>query len=365
MSANRTRKKIPAVKMRDVAQASNVSLATVSIVLNGAPLSRYIAAATKERIRKAALTLGYRPNAMARSLRSNRSHTVGVMFFDVMDPFCTPILRSIETALYQSSYVPLVTDAHNQRERFERSLEMMLERQIEGLIVVANWLFVDINLLADLARRNIPTVVIGWEGEAETVSSVMVDNEAGVRLAMEHLYLLGHRQVAFLRGPRTLIDSSQRWNGVQKFAESVGWNIDPMLVMDLPDRFDPNLGFQNACNLTRELLARRRDFTALLTFDDLTAFGAYRALSEAGVDVPRACSLVGFDDVSPSALLTPALTTVCQPLARMGSMAASIVLEGIQSIQAKRPAKVVRHRLIPELVVRGSTMRLSQSAAAG
>jgi LacI family transcriptional regulator len=360
MAASRQRKKIPTVKMRDVAEACSVSLATVSIVLNGAPLSRFIATQTKERIRKAALTLGYRPNAMARSLRSNRSHTIGVMFFDVMDPFCTPILRSIENALYQAAYVPLVTDAHNQSERFERSLQRMLERQVEGLIVVANWLFVDIKLLADLAQRNIPTVVIGWEGETDTVSSVMVDNEAGVRLAMEHLYLQEHRKIAFIRGPRTLIDSVQRWNGIQKFAHSVGWKIDPTLVMDLPDRFDPNLGFEKARKLTRELIARRRDFTALLAFDDLTAFGAFRALSEAGINVPAQCSLVGFDDVSPSALLTPALTTVRQPLARMGSMAASIVLEGIQAIQAKRSAKIVRHRLIPELVVRSSTARLAQ-----
>ncbi|MGA2420065.1 MAG: LacI family DNA-binding transcriptional regulator, partial [Candidatus Acidiferrum sp.] len=110
----------PTVTMRDVATASGFSSATVSIVLNNAPLARYIAPATKKRIEDAAKKLGYRPNAMARFLRSKRSHSIGVMFFDITDPYCTPILRGIENSLYQSSYVPIFADAHNQKNRFER-----------------------------------------------------------------------------------------------------------------------------------------------------------------------------------------------------------------------------------------------------
>src|SRR5438874_1659053 len=181
--------KVKMVTMRDVAQASGFSPATVSIVLNNAPLARYIAPATKKRIEDAAKKLGYRPNAMARFLRSRRSQTVGVMIFDITDPFCTPVLRGIENALYQSSYVPIFADAHNQRTRFERYLEMLLEHHVEALIVVANWLFVDIQLLADLSKRNITAATIGWEVPGDSVSSVMVDNEAGGRLALEHLHL--------------------------------------------------------------------------------------------------------------------------------------------------------------------------------
>src|SRR5580765_7982451 len=141
--------------MRDVAQSSGFSPATVSIVLNNAPLARYIAPATKKRIEEVAKKLGYRPNAMARFLRSKRSHSVGLVFFDITDPFCTPVLRGIENALYQSSYVPIFADAHNQRNRFERYLEMLLDHHVEALIVVANWLFVDIHLLGDFSNRNI------------------------------------------------------------------------------------------------------------------------------------------------------------------------------------------------------------------
>src|SRR6516162_6789623 len=145
--------KIKMVTMRDVATQSGFSPATVSIVLNNAPLARYIAPATKKRIEEIAKKLGYRPNAMARFLRSKRSHSVGVMFFDITDPFCVPVLRGIENALYQSSYVSIFADAHNQRNRFERYLEMLLERHVEALVVVANWLFVDIHLLADFSKR--------------------------------------------------------------------------------------------------------------------------------------------------------------------------------------------------------------------
>src|SRR3984885_5948597 len=108
------------VTIRDVARQSGFSSTTVSIVLNNAPLSRYIPAVTKKRIERAAKTLGYRPNLFARSLRSKRSHTVGVMVFDMTDPYCTLVLRGIENTLYQSSYLPILTDVHNERSRFER-----------------------------------------------------------------------------------------------------------------------------------------------------------------------------------------------------------------------------------------------------
>src|ERR1700716_4569135 len=262
--------------MRDVAQTSGYSPATVSIVLNNAPLARYIAPATKNRIEEVARKLGYRPNAMARFLRSKRTHSVGVLFFDITDPFCTLVMRGIENTLYQASYVSIFADAHNLRNRFERYLEMLLERHVEALIVVANWLFVDIQLLGDLSKRNIPAATIGWELPGDTISSVMVDNETGARLALEHLYQLGHRKIAFIRGPKMLFDTAPRWRGIQKFAQGAGLEIDNALVVQLPDSLDPNSGFENGQRCTDELLQKRKRFTALLAFDDLTAFGAIR-----------------------------------------------------------------------------------------
>ena len=145
------------VTIRDVAKESGFSSTTVSIVLNDAPLARYIPLVTKKRIERAAEKLGYRPNQFARSLRSKRSHTVGVMVFDMTDPYCPLVLRGIENTLYEASYLPILTDVQNERSRFERYLEMLLDRRIEGLIVFANWLFLNINLLADLEKSSIPT----------------------------------------------------------------------------------------------------------------------------------------------------------------------------------------------------------------
>src|SRR5437899_12557858 len=160
------------VTIRDVAKESGFSSTTVSIVLNNAPLARYIPAATKKRIERAAKKLGYRPNLFARSLRSKRSHTVGVMVVDMTDPFCTLVLRGIENSLYQSSFLPILTDMHNEGSRFERYLEMLLDRRVEGLIVIANWVFVNINVLADIEKSNIPTAIVGCELKNDHISSL-------------------------------------------------------------------------------------------------------------------------------------------------------------------------------------------------
>jgi len=350
--------KIAAVTIRDVAKESGFSSTTVSIVLNNAPRARYIPAVTKKRIERAAEKLGYRPNLFARSLRSKRSHTVGVIVFDMTDPFCTLVLRGIENTLYQSSYLPILTDVHNERSRFERYLEMLLDRRVEALIVVANWLFVDIDVLADLEKSSIPTVTIGRELKTDSVSSVMVDNELGARVALEHLYSMGHRKIAFIRGPKTLADSAPRWKGIRIFAKSSGLELDARLVLDLPESRHPLSSFEAGCKLTEDLLKQKRQFTALMAFDDLTAFGAIRALAKAGLRVPEQCSVIGFDDVAASSLYTPPLTTVRQPMEIMGAMAVSIIVDGINAVQEKREVSAVHRNVAPELAVRESTRSL-------
>jgi DNA-binding LacI/PurR family transcriptional regulator len=351
------------VTLRDVAQESGVSPATVSIVLNNAPLARYIPQSTKDRIERAAKKLAYRPKTVSRFLSAKRNRTVGVMVFDITDPFCTLILRGIENTLYQASYLPILTDVHNQRGRFERYLEMLLARPVEALVFVANWLFVDIEVLADLEKRNIPAVMIGRELSSGSISSVMTDNEAGAHLAMEHLYSLGHRKIAFIRGPKMLVDSTPRWRGVRSFARSVGLEIDPALVVDLPDSLDPNSGFEGGFKLTEELLKHKKRFTAVMAFDDMTAFGAIRGLARAGLKVPEDCSVIGFDDVMPAGLSVPSLTTVRQPMEALGSAAVGIVLEAINATIEEREFEVVRRKLTPELVVRESSRSVPWAGA--
>ena len=280
------------------------------------------------------------------------------MVFDMTDPFCTLILRGIENTLYQSSYLPILTDVHNERGRFERYLEMLLDRRIEALIVVANWLFLDINLLGDLEKNSIPTAMIGCELKTDSISSVIVDNEVGGYMALEHLHSLGHRKIAIIRGPKALTDSSPRWRGIRNFAKDCGLELDSRLTVDLPESRDPNSSFESGHKLTEELIRQKRPFTAMLAFDDMSAFGAIRALNKAGVRVPDQCSVIGFDDVATSALYTPSLTTVRQPMEAMGASAVGIVLDGINAVLEKREITASHRRVAPELVARESTRSL-------
>ena len=351
----RSRRTQVVATIREVAKESGFSSATVSIVLNNAPLARYIPDVTKKRIERAAKKLGYRPNLFARTLRNRRTHTVGVMASDMTDPYCTSILRGIEDALYEASFLPIFTDAHNQRGRFERYLEMLLDRRVEALIVIAGWLFIDIDVLADLRKNNIPTAMIGHEMQAGSINSVTVDNELGARMALEHLYSLGHREIAFLRGPKHITDTTPRWTGIRGFAESQGLSIDPKLVVSLPDSGDPLSSFDAGFHLTEELVRNGSQFTALMAFDDLSASGAIRALTKKGIQVPRQCSVIGFDDIAHSKLLTPALTTIRQPMAEMGKIAVGMIAEGIKAVQEKRKIAAMHRKLLPELIVRDST----------
>jgi len=354
----RRRQKNSSVTIRDVAHASGFSSTTVSFVLNDAPLARFIPTKTKNRIRSAAKRLGYRPHLLTPFMRSKRSHSVGVMVFDMTDPYCTLILRGVENALYQASYLPILADVHNERSRFERHVEMFLDRRVEGLIVLANWLFLDIHFLAEIEKNTIPATLIGGELKTDSVSSVVVDNEVGGRLALEHLYALGHRKIAFIRGPKMLGDTGPRWRGIRAIAQLNGFELDPKLIVDLPESRDPNAGFEAGFRLTEELLKRKRPFTALMAFDDLTAFGAIRALTKSGMRVPDDCSVIGFDDVAAASLYTPALTTVRQPMEYMGTMAVGILLESINAGQENREFSAAHHRVAPELVVRESTKAL-------
>ncbi|HEY2236450.1 MAG TPA: LacI family DNA-binding transcriptional regulator [Candidatus Angelobacter sp.] len=356
---NRQKKNGRNTTLRDVAQQSGFSSATVSIVLNQAPLSRYIPEQTRTHIEQTARKLGYQPNLLARSLRSRRNRILGVLVFDLSDPFCTPILKGIENTVYQASYLSVLADAQSEWSRFERHLEILLGQRVEGLIVIANWILADINLLADIEKHDIPTVIIGRDLQRTSVHSVLVDNEAGGYMALQHLHSIGHRKIAFIRGPKLLPDSGRRWNGVRSFARSVKLEIDSRLVVDLPDLRTPNSGFEAGMKATDELLRRRRQFTAIMAFDDMTALGCMRTLALAGIKVPDKCSVIGFDDVSPATLTVPALTTVRQPMEAMGDVAAAMIIDSLRAGPEIPDAAAEIRKMSPELVVRESTRPIS------
>ena len=324
------------------------------MVLNNRPLSRYIPGDTKATIRRIAAEMNYQPNIFAQSLRANRSYTVGVMVFDITDPYCTYTLRGIENTLNAASIAYLLFDAQNKRERFHRNLELMLQRRVDGVILVANSLQTDPAVLETVQIPHVPVVVIGRELEGlEFASTVVVNNQRGGYMALEHLHNLGHRDIAFVRGPKTIADSVLRWEGIAKFAREADVKISREWILDLVQV--PTTSAEGLESVKSLLHAGRRRFTAVLAFDDMTALGVIRGLSEAGLEVPRDCSVIGFDDIDAAGYYNPPLTTIRQPMLRMGEEAATALLDCVNAGQKKKKAQVVHRVLEPEMIVRKST----------
>jgi LacI family transcriptional regulator len=342
------------VTLSDVARACHLSVSTVSIVLSEAPLSRHVAETTRERIRAMASRLGYHPDVHARSLRRRRTQTIGVLAYDMSDPFCIPVVRGIEETLQAAQYFSLQVNAQTQRMLFDRYLRMLLERRAEGVIVIASWVFEETNLLADIEKNNVPIVIVGRDLTARRITSVLVDNHAGGALAMRHLVDLGHRRIAVIRGPDEMFDSEPRWQGIRDEAHAAGLQLDNRLVFQLPNQVDPRSGFEGGLHFAQQMLASGRTFTGVLAFDDLTALGVVRGLSEAGLHVPADCSVLGFDDILPAAVATPGITTIRQPLHEMGLLAAQRLLEAVDQRGGRGP-KARLHQLTPELIVRTSS----------
>jgi len=342
------------VTLLDLARASGFSVSTVSIVLSEAPLSKKVAPSTRTHIRAIAQKLGYHPDAYAQSLRRRSTQMIGILAFDLSDPFCIPIMRGIQDGLHQAGYLPLLMDAQAERRLFDNYLHMILERRAEGVIVLASWVFEETNLLGDVRKNNVPILIVGRDLTARGISSILVDNEAGGALAMRHLVELGHTRIAVIRGPKEMFDSQPRWAGIRRAAAEAGVVIDPHCVFELPGLADPASGFEGGLRFTRDMLKNGAQFTAVLAFDDMTALGVVRGLREAGWSVPDDCSVMGFDDVLPAAVSTPAISTVRQPLREMGREAADAVLKAIRQ-KAEKPARPRLHLTTPDLVVRMST----------
>ena len=345
------------VTLLDIARACGYSVSTVSIVLSEAPLSQNVAASTRKRIREMARHLGYHPDAYARSLRRRHSQTIAVLAFDLSDPFCIPIVRGIQSGLQPGNYLPLLMDTQTQRKLFDSYLKMILERRAEGVIVIASWIFEETNLLADIKKNQVPIVILGRDMTQRKINSLLVDNEAGGSMAMRHLIELGHCQIAVIRGPDELFDSEPRWTGVKTAAAEAGIKLDPQLVTQLPNLMDSTSGFEGGREFVKQMLDSKHKFTAVVAFDDLTALGVVRGLADAGLRVPEDCSVVGFDDVLPARVATPAITTIRQPLEEMGLQAAQWMIAAVKAREGGSASTGQLYMAKPELVLRASTSK--------
>jgi LacI family transcriptional regulator len=333
---------VPAT-LRDVAAAAGVHPATASRALNPATRS-LVNDETAQRVLEAAAGLGYRPNPIARGLKTSRSYTIGVVVPDLRNPLFPPIARGIEERLEPAGYTSLIANTDNEPERERLSFDALLARQVDGFITAAARR--EHPLLREVAAGGRPIVLVNRTTDGDGLPSVVPDDHDGMRQAVEHLAALGHRAIAHLAGPFELSTGVHRHEGYVRGMQSAGLAVDPELVV-MGTRYAEDEG----ARLCRELLGRGHPFTAVLVGNDLMALGCMDALREAGLDCPGDVSVVGFNDMDWSNRFTPPLTTVRVPHYRLGVEAAGLLLERLAD-----PGAAVRHVVLPvELVIRGST----------
>jgi len=336
--------------LRDVAAVAGVHPATASRALN--PETRLLVSEeTARRVTAAAAKLGYRPNPVARSLRTRRSHTVGVLIPDLNNPLFPPIVRGLEDKLAAAGYVALIgnTDADANRER--TLFEQMRARHVDGF-VLATATQHD-RLLAEAAAAELPVVLMNRLAQDYSFPSVSVDNEQGARMAVSHLARLGHTRIAHIAGPQEVSTGVGRLRGFREGMASHGLEVDEDLIA-----YASRYTVEEGTRCYRELMVRHGDFTAVAAGNDMLAVGCYAALDEEDRLCPDDVSVIGFNDMPFIDRLRPPLTTVRFPHYQLGTEAAQLLLERING--GDGPVKILY--LAPELVVRGSTAPYAASA---
>jgi LacI family transcriptional regulator, galactose operon repressor len=329
------------VTLKAVAQHVGLTPGTVSAVLNDSPSARSIPRETKDRIHAAAKELNYRPNFFARTLRNKRTYTIGVIAEEIGDSYGSMVISGIEAHLRKWDYFFLTVAHRHDQNLLSQYSELLLQRGVEGFITVDTTV---------LEAPSLPTVAVAGHQTVKGVTNVVLDHVQAATLALNHLASLGHQRIAFMKGNPLSSDSDDRWKAICEVAQKIGMRIDPELTVqiDINDP-TPQLGYPFA----KQLLARKKPFTALFAYNDISAIGAIRALQEHGLRVPQDVSVMGFDDIPGAAFNTPTLTTVRQPLARMGQVAAQTLLERIAGRDDYPPEIAIE----PELVVRESTAK--------
>ena len=325
------------VSLKTLAAYLNLDPTTISVVLNEVP-GRSIPEATRERIRKAALKFNYQPSFLARSLRNRRTMTVGILVPVLADGYHAEVMTGIGDRLLKENYFYFIAHHRHRTDLIEQYPRMLISRGAEGLIAI------DTNLVHKLP---LPVVAIAGHRRMSGVTNVVLDHHRAAELSLRHLYELGHRNIAFMRGQPYSSDSEARWQGIVEVAKDLGLAIRPEMTIQLEkDLTSPELGYP----VLKQLLAHHRSFTAVVSFNDVAAIGCIRALHDSGLRVPQDVSVVGFDDLEWTTLIDPPLTVVAQPAGELGSEAGRRILARLDGATG-RPRRV---RLDTELILRGS-----------
>ncbi len=335
----RNRKSNHPVTLQMVAERVGLTKGTCSAVLNNSLASRSIPQPTKNRVLEAARELNYRPSFYARNLGIKRTYMIGVVTQEIGDFYSSPIISGIERYLRERNFFFLTVAYRHEPKLLEHYEQILSDRGVEGFITVDT--FLDHSL-------SLPTIAVAGHHRIKGVTNVVLDHRRAAWLALSHLIELGHRDIAFMKGSTFSSDTEVRWKAICEVAEELEITLKPSLIVELEgDDPTPQLGYPFA----KELLSRRKRFTALFAYNDISAIGSIRAFQEAGLRVPEDVSVVGFDDIQIAVHTLPSLTTVRQPLQKMGELAARTLLNRIESGADFVPEIAVE----PDFVVRSST----------
>lgn len=330
------------VSLKQLAESVGLSPGTISVVLNNTPRATNIPQETKDRILEAAKKLNYRPHYFARSLRAKQSFTIGVLVSELSGGYCAMILNGIEAALSQKKYFYLATSHFHRDDLLEHNPQILLERQVEGIIAIDTQI---------RFKTHLPVINVSGHENIKGVTNVILDHQLAAELGVGHLFDIGHRQIAFLKGQEFSTDTKVRWETIKEAAEKRGLRIDPDLVAQLGGELGtPLLGYV----ATQKIIASGKPFTALFAFNDISAIGAISAIQEAGRRVPEDVSVLGFDDIYSAPFHNPALTTIRQPLFEMGQLAGQTLLKAISKTEDWEEAPQTL-MVKPELIIRKST----------
>ncbi len=327
--------------IKDVAQMANVSIATVSHVLNG---TRFVSKEVQLRIMDAMETLNYQPSAVARGLRTKKTNTMAIIIPDITNPFFSDFTRGFQDAVDQKGFLVLVCNSDRILSRELRFLEMIWQQRVDG--VVLNPAKVKAEDLSRLIKARISVVLIGSQIDHPDFNVVMIDNVKGGNDATQHLINLGHRRIGLLCGLLNTTSGGLRFQGYVKALVQNGIPFEEELTAEGAITYDG--GYQ----CMRQLLSKKSPPSAVFATSDVMALGAKTAIEDAGLQIPGDISLIGFDDIPEVSRSRPKLSTIAQPKYRMGQEAANILLEQIESKQTISRKKIVMEH---EVIAREST----------
>jgi len=326
--------------MKDVARLAGVSTSTVSHVINN---NRFVSDGVREKVEQAIRHLNYAPSALARSLKINQTHTIGMLLTTSSNPFYAEVVRGVEESCYQRGYSLILCNTAGDEERMNRSLETLMQKRVDGLLMMCTESHLP---SADILNRypSIPTVMMDW-APFEGRGDIIQDNALlGGELATQHLIDCGYTRIACIAGPQDKTPARMRLEGYRNAMTKSGLEILPGYVGN------GDFEFQGGYNGMVELLALETPPEAVFTSNDAMAVGVYHALYQAGMRIPQQMAVMGYDDIELARYLTPPLSTIHQPKDALGELAIDTLIHRLSDPDASQQTLV----LTPELVVRGS-----------